>query len=268
MKVANISTFRRRTRKPDQSSEPAEVDFSLAIQKLRIRAKHSRRSLSVVAFIVTMVITFSASFIFLRLTHASASEEMEKAQLNMEAAMYRYQEKEEPLSPRLLILPRIESLLHQIYPEPILKYDRAGKIVSNTPSPLLPPQDANARVNDINQLVTIYEKLQKASPADKRETSEKDYAPVIATIAFSAGAVAFVILAIQISVMFMRYYAQLAELYEAQAVALEASGGNVQTAIKFMESFSPNTIQLGRAPITLFEKSLEAVTEVAKSKAK
>ena len=88
--------------------------------------------------------------------------------------------------------------------------------------------------------------------------------PILSTGIFSLGAVAFVILLIQIAVTFMRYHTRLAELYEAQADALRASDGNSDRAYKFMEQFSPNAIELGKMPTTIYEKALDTIKEVSK----
>ena len=87
---------------------------------------------------------------------------------------------------------------------------------------------------------------------------------VIGSAVLSLGAVGFVILLIQIAVTFMRYHTRLAELYEAQADALRASGGIPSRAYAFMEHFSPNAIELGKAPTTLYEKALDTIREVSK----
>ncbi len=81
-----------------------------------------------------------------------------------------------------------------------------------------------------------------------------------------AGAISFGILFIQIALNFMRYYARLAELYDAQADALLASRGDADKAYVLLQQFSPNAIEMGKTPTTLYEKALEAITEVAKSK--
>jgi hypothetical protein len=82
---------------------------------------------------------------------------------------------------------------------------------------------------------------------------------IIPTLAFSLGAIGFVILSIQICVQFMRYYARLAELYSAQATALLASHGDTELAARFMEQFSPLSVSLGKTPATVYEKAFEAV---------
>ena len=84
------------------------------------------------------------------------------------------------------------------------------------------------------------------------------------TIAFSFGAVGFVILLIQISVQFMRYYARPAELYLAQADALRALGGDPSVAFEFIQHFSPASVELGKALASVYEKALETISSVYK----
>lgn len=98
-------------------------------------------------------------------------------------------------------------------------------------------------------------------------SSEKATAGIadsLSTIAFSFGAVGFVILLIQISVQFMRYYARLAKLYLAQADALRASNGDPAVAFEFIQHFSPASVELGKAPASVYEKALETISSVYK----
>lgn len=60
----------------------------------------------------------------------------------------------------------------------------------------------------------------------------------------------------------MRYYARLAEFYDAQADALLASGNDPALAIEFLEKFSPASIDFGKAPVSIYEKALDAVAKV------
>ena len=85
-------------------------------------------------------------------------------------------------------------------------------------------------------------------------------------MAFSIGAVAFVLFLIQIAVQFMRYYAKLSELYSAQAEALRASDGDVEVAYNFIQHFSPTSVDIGSAPTTVYEKALDVVSNIARSK--
>ncbi len=78
-----------------------------------------------------------------------------------------------------------------------------------------------------------------------------------------AGAIGIAILLVQIFVNSMRYYARLAEFYDAQADALLASGGDPAIAGEFMEKFSPLSIDFGKTPSSIYEKALDTIGNVA-----
>ena len=78
-----------------------------------------------------------------------------------------------------------------------------------------------------------------------------------------AGAIGIAILLVQIFVSSMRYYARLAELYEAQADALLASDGDHVIAAEFLERLSPLGVDFGKAPTSLYEKALDAIGKAA-----
>ena len=61
----------------------------------------------------------------------------------------------------------------------------------------------------------------------------------------------------------MRYYARLAEFYDAQADALLASGNHSHLAIDFLDRFSPTVIDFGKTPMSIYEKALDTVGKVA-----
>ena len=61
----------------------------------------------------------------------------------------------------------------------------------------------------------------------------------------------------------MRYYARLAELYDAQADALLASGMNPLIASDFIGKFSPLSIHFGKTPSSIYEKTLDTIGNVA-----
>ncbi|GAU04279.1 hypothetical protein BSLA_02f1776 [Burkholderia stabilis] len=136
------------------------------------------------------------------------------------------------------------------------------------PSVQFTVEDRTNQIKAINELVGFYERSEKARAMNKPLPQSDGFSPAISTLAFSAGAVVVAILLIQILVTFMRYYAQLAELYDAQALALEASNGKAEIAIKFAEHFSPNSVTFGKLPSTLYEKSLDTIAELARSKLK
>lgn len=71
---------------------------------------------------------------------------------------------------------------------------------------------------------------------------------------------------IQISVMFIRYHLRLGELYDAQSDALRASGGDAALAYALLQHLSPNAIEVGRTPASLYEKAFETIQAVASTK--
>ncbi|HIE0014480.1 TPA: hypothetical protein ACXI5K_001540 [Serratia marcescens] len=88
----------------------------------------------------------------------------------------------------------------------------------------------------------------------------------VATIAFSICSILLLLFLVQISVMFMRYYAQLAELYDAQALALIVSEGNTDKAISFAKEFSPKVISIGKSPDSVYEKAFEVIGNLINKK--
>ena len=88
----------------------------------------------------------------------------------------------------------------------------------------------------------------------------------VATIAFSICSILLLVFLVQISVMFMRYYAQLAELYDSQALALIVSEGNTDKAISFAKEFSPRVISIGKSPDSVYEKAFEMIGNIINKK--
>lgn len=88
----------------------------------------------------------------------------------------------------------------------------------------------------------------------------------VATIAFSICSILLLVFLVQISVMFMRYYAQLAELYDSQALSLIVSEGNTDKAISFAKEFSPRVISIGKSPDSVYEKAFDMVGNIINKK--
>lgn len=88
----------------------------------------------------------------------------------------------------------------------------------------------------------------------------------VATIAFSICSILLLLFLVQISVMFMKYYAQLAEIYESQALALIVSEGNTSKAISFAKEFSPKAISIGRSPDSVYEKAFKIINNIINKK--
>ncbi|EOY5383654.1 hypothetical protein ACP6OQ_003639 [Cronobacter dublinensis] len=66
---------------------------------------------------------------------------------------------------------------------------------------------------------------------------------------------------IKITLMFIRYYAQLSARYDTQATAFMAANGDIDKTIKLIEVLSANEIRMGSAPESIYEKALDTVTK-------
>ncbi|MBB6317320.1 hypothetical protein [Paraburkholderia tropica] len=260
MTDTSFVNFRRRPAKVTTSARKSKTNFQTAISDLRQRASKARRARTTIASAVIILVVSAAALVFLRFTQSNNRTLMNFGDIAVSLV------RNADYSPRQVFLRRIDNALNPVYPDPLFAIAKRLDTGKEIEAPKLSPADISGRMNDANQLLSMYERAEKAEAMEKPQPSRAEFAPIVSTLAFSAGAVAFVILAIQIAVMFMRYYAQLAELYDGQAAALEASNGDVGVAIRFMESFSPNAVILGKSPTTLYEKSLDIISNLAKSK--
>ncbi|VVE04683.1 hypothetical protein PHO31112_02320 [Pandoraea horticolens] len=171
-------------------------------------------------------------------------------------------------TPETVLLRRVDYVLSPAYPDPMqliaMQLDAGKKIEF----PKVDTAETTQRMDAASKLLTLYERAQKSGGTSKAETNRVDYSDIAATLAFSAGAVALLLLAIQIAIVFVRYYVQLSELYEDRASALDAANGDIDVAVRLMDAFSKNAITLGKSPVTLYERSLDAATEVVKARIK
>lgn len=97
---------------------------------------------------------------------------------------------------------------------------------------ILPTRHEAAQLHtDIKEALIDFEKaVQIADTGKKVDVQASQIAPLVSTAIFSLGAIGILIFLIQISVIFIRYHLRLAELYDAQADALRASGGDASLA--------------------------------------
>jgi hypothetical protein len=205
---------------------PVIMDFDASIEALETRAKRARKTMLMIGAILIMVIQVLVMFIF-----------------------YQYQDRDFSLSFSG------RSLSGALEARGAQLADRLINIEQDSVS------DEKAQAK-LKETITLINELKSSTkPASE---SSAGLAVSLSTIAFSFGAVGFVILLIQIAVQFMRYYARLAELYHAQADALRASGGNPIVAFRFIEHFSPSSIDIGKSPTSVYEKALETISTVAK----
>lgn len=224
------------------------LDFSDTIARLDERAKRSRKRVRWVAGILFFAVYGMVSMIFWNFSN----------QERLTSISFRSFYDSDRSSVTETLERRVSMLTEQIIGP--RRFKDGEKFTPPTGEKLENIQkQIDIALKDLGAAKKIYSNQKSISPSN-------DYSSAISSAVVSLGTVAFVVLLIQISVMFMRYHSRLAELYEAQADALRASGGSTIKAYTFMQHFSPNSIDLGRTPTTLYEKALDTVKEVAKGK--
>lgn len=234
--------------------------FTRAAEQLRKRAAWARFTRAGFGAFIALLVCSAATIVFFRLTTPSFSPK------NLSELAYQMISSSDH-SPDFVFLRRVDGLLEEMYPNELrnvaasLEAGRAPVAVHK-----LSADDLSEKSRQIEALINMYERASKAKAVERSSKTDGNYTPVITTLAFSAGAITLVLLAISISVMFMRYYAQLAELYEAQAMALEASDGDRTLAVHLIKHFSPAGVPLGKTPASLYEKSVEAFASLAAAK--
>lgn len=116
----------------------------------------------------------------------------------------------------------------------------------------------------LSQKQRVADAATKAALAREQDSAAvSDLASTISRGGAVVGAIGIAILLMQIYLGNMRYYARLAENYEAQGVAFLASGGDPKLATEFLDKLSPLKIDFGKTPVTLYEKLLDTLAKAA-----
>lgn len=227
------------------NEEPNKVDFKDTIERLELRAKRSRRRVIVLGTMLFLSIILVTSVLISTITYTSS----------FGISSFQSNSRESIESP---FVRRVKDLMEDLN-GPDDNWRKKEKFVK-------PDEETSKKIKaELEESLVSLERVLKIADYGKTDKpKESVWAPILSTGIFSLGAVAFVILFIQISVTFMRFHTRLAELYEAQADALRASDGDSDRAYKFMEQFSPNSIDLGKIPTTIYEKALDTIKDVAK----
>lgn len=224
--------------------------FFQTIARLEIRARNARRRVKWVAAILFVGVS---SIVLLITSSLLTRDTISVYEIKMQLS-------ERSLSSEDPFIRRIGSLMDRLIgPERRFQSDK----VTFTPPP---PEEAARLRSELDEALSHLERVKKI-PTSTKDSSSTQLAGLVASAVFSLGAVAFSVLLIQIAVMFMRYHTRLAELYDAQADALRASSGDPEKAYALLQHFSPNAIEIGKVPTTLYEKALETIREVAKKPA-
>lgn len=236
----------------DLSEGLQKFDFHAAIEDLKVRAARARRTRSFMVLVIFLSIGAAVSAVF----NYSAKN----------AFSYRYLADEisnsTPRDPSIFLYTS-RDLLNKAYSNDLILMARRmdGEEVKKAK---LTSEERLAYLHEVDQLVGFYERAEKAFNGKESGSAVKgaDWVSSISSVAFSFGAIALAILMLQIAISFIRYYSQLAELYDAQAGALIASDGNADRAVKFFEMFSPAPVSFGKTPITLYERAFDALTSI------
>lgn len=127
-----------------------------------------------------------------------------------------------------------------------------------------PSGDELAALNaQLDEAMARLERIRSIFGPDPTAPTESNVlVPILTTGIFSFGVIGIIVLIINICISFIRYHSQLAELYEAQADALKASGGSAELAYRFADKFTPTVIVMGKTPASLYEKALDVIKDV------
>ena len=229
-----------------------KFDFDAAIEDLKVRASRARRtrSLMVLVIFVSIVAAVSAVFSYSAnnaFSYRSLAEKISNS---------------EPRDPSIFLYTS-RDLLNKAYPNDLIIMGR-GMDGEEVKKAKLISEERLAYLHEVDQLVGFYERAEKAFNGKDSGSAVRgaDWVSSISSVAFSFGAIALAILMLQIAISFIRYYSQLAELYDAQAGALIASDGDADRAVKFFEMFSPAPVSFGKTPLTLYERAFDALTSI------
>lgn len=237
--------------KPDKEGDDSSIvqDFSKNIRSLEERSQRCYRRVKKIGWalgllVMTLIMSILYVYGFNSVNHqAQLNRVYEKeageliAQLNREESLYRILEKK--------------------------AIDIASEAYAQSAETSTPEQ----KLKDLDQILVTLEKVTApdfSAAFSSLQNDEKDFTNSFTTIAFSVAAIGFAVLLIQILVQFMRYYARLAELYDAQADALRISNGDPKLAYEFISSFNPSSVELGSAPASVYEKALDVVSTMTK----
>lgn len=225
------------------------VDYTQIIGRLRQRAARARISRTTIGLVLVASIGAAVSFLVFKATDSSSTLSM----------------KSRPIADFFKASPsKVSTALSS----------RASKLVTNLNTDDAGTADKPATKRSTAEVSTTKQQLKETLDdldravqieAKQKGESTSEWQGVLSTAVLSLGAITLLIMLIQIAVSFMRYYARLAEAYEAQADAFLAAGGDPHLAYGFLKHLHVE-IDLGAAPTTLYEKALDTIKEVASKK--
>ena len=252
---------------PSELSLAQNIDFSLTVSRLEKRAVDARKRarLAIVLLVIGVfgIISILTFTLVVRGQYSNSSYIQEALLSSDESVRTRI---ESPFVRRVTTI--MNSLIgpENNYMDRIWNGNRTQNSQKIDFVPPTKEESANLRAELKEALSDLEKAIQIADIGKKTSVETVEIAPIVSTAVFSVGTVGILILMIQISVMFIRYHLRLGELYDAQADALRASGGDTALAYALFQHLSPNTIEVGKSPTTLYEKAFDAIQAVATSK--
>lgn len=231
-----------------------------SILVLKSRARKARRTKSLIFSILMTVIIFMSVAVFYRVTSPNTNF---VSFFNIADSLVKGSTHE----PESVFLRPVDLLLNKVYPSSLYEVAYRLDTGKNLEHEIITLDEKNKIYEDVDKLIGFYERAQRVSSKNEVLIPTKPtYSQGFTLIAFSLSVIGIVILAIQISVMFIRYYSQLAEEYDSQALALMMSSGDPELAIKFANTFNAQKIHIGKTPQSVYEKALDTISKMADKK--
>ncbi|WP_147477951.1 hypothetical protein [Pseudomonas savastanoi] len=233
------------------TTEPNEsLDNTAAVEDLKRRAKQSRRARLCIALGLLILMSLAVAAVF-------SSSQAKTYSLSTLAEKISFNKMRDPG----LFLRKSNDLLEKIYPDSIINMGRRmdGEDVKEEK---FTSDERAAYMLELEQLVKFYERTQTAYSKQPFVQETPDWTSSVSSMAFTFGAIAISILLFQTAVSFIRYYSQLAELYDSQASALLAANNDPEKFVKYSEILSPSAVNFGKPPVSVYERAFEAIASI------
>ncbi|WP_144964344.1 MULTISPECIES: hypothetical protein [Gammaproteobacteria] len=238
-------------------TEPnATLDYAAAIKDLKRRANRSRTARLFIALGLLILMSIAVAAVF-------SSSQNEIYSLRTLGEKISFNKMRDPG----LFLRKSNDLLEKVYPDDIINMGRRmdGENVKEENFTI---DERSAYMRELEQLVSFYERTQTAYSKQPFTQETPDWTSSVSSMAFTFGAIAISILLFQTAVSFIRYYSQLAELYDSQASALLAANNDLEKFVKYSEMLSPSVVSFGKPPLSVYERAFEAIASIRGSAAK
>ncbi|UCR85462.1 hypothetical protein [Pseudomonas chlororaphis] len=233
------------------SEEVKSLSYVAAIEDLRKRAKRSRVARSYIAAGLIGLMCFAVVAVY----NSSQYETYSYRALGEKISLNKMRDPG-------IFLRKSNDLLEELYPDSVVILGRKidGEDIKDENFTV---DERSAYMYELERLVTFYERAQTAYAKQVlAQEKQMDWTASVSSMAFTFGAIAISILLFQTGVSFIRYYSQLAELYDSQASALLASNNDPERFVKFSEMLSPSAVTFGKPPLSVYERAFDAIAAI------